>query len=255
MNTIKKFLNIFFSKIIKSPKVRSNIDWTIPVSYKNRHKGRDFLILGTGASLSNFEKEIKDFIREGDLITIGVNSIEEFLIPDYIGFSNRKRFLQFGKNAKAKQLLSILFTDELILKNCKTSFDLIKWKDISSTNYEKTPYFDENETIFIDGTSTNIMMIVAYQMGAKNVYVAGVDGWTKYLETKDDKYYHYHKNEIKYGNVSQEVLHQKIEYWAVAQKKSINGINKWAKESGRSPMKWITPCEYEGVYDPNLLKK
>jgi 4-hydroxy 2-oxovalerate aldolase len=248
------FLNILSkikSKILKTPtvsKIRENVVLEKP-AYFNRHEGRDFLILGTGPSLIEYGDRIKAFAKKKKLIVIGCNYITEFMTPDYHLFVNRYRFIQFASTINPEHsipLLNINFSDELIHKKYTGAYELIMAKNMQ-TPEENT--IDQEGVIYYCGTSATLMVQVAYVMGARNLYIAGVDG------------YNVKGGEIHYTNIaykkklSKEELDAKYKHWFLSiQGESFDAISLWAKINHRLPFIFLTPTNYEKYYDQELLE-
>jgi hypothetical protein len=232
----------------KPPKKRENIVLESPV-YHNRHLGNDFLILGTGSSLLRYGDRIKSIIHEKNLIVIGVNNITSFLIPDYHGFTNKFRLRQYGHTINSKALLSIYFSDEIIEKCCDAPNEFVMWQDLDDP--EKC-CVDDQGIIIHHGTSATLMVLVAYAMGGRRVYLAGIDGFSNYLKTGKEMDLHFHPSAYK-KNVKQEELNNKISYWKGVQKVCLDSIALWAQNNNRLQFKHITPCEYMHHFDGSIL--
>ena len=250
MNILKNsFLGI--KRLIKPPKRRINIKYEQP-AYFNRHIGKDFLIIGTGPSLKKYHVEIKKLIKKKSLIVIGVNNTTALISSDYQGFTNRFRFSQSGKvlNPKTRQLLSIYFSDKAIKKNCNTQYELIMWK--SENQNPKVCFVDDSGVITHHGTSATLMIMVAYVMGARQIYVAGVDGYGKFLKNGDEENLHFEKNDYKI-HIPESELNQKFDHWNIVQKDGLTAIIQWALTNNLLPHKHITPCEYMDLFDGRVL--
>ena len=64
----------------------------VAVPYKDRHKGRDFLILANGPTLQEYRPKIEKFIKKYNPIILGANYLSGFFKPHYHAFNNKKRF-------------------------------------------------------------------------------------------------------------------------------------------------------------------
>jgi len=89
--------------------------------YENVEQDNDFLIIGAGASLKDHIMPIKNFINDKKLISIGINKITEFIIPDYHLWTNNQRLHDQMNyiSSKSKLILGIGIANNLIKKlNC-----------------------------------------------------------------------------------------------------------------------------------------
>lgn len=236
---------------IKVPaKGRENIVLEKP-AYYNRHKGRDFLVLGTGSTLNEYGDRIKQFIAEKNLLVIGVNDITSFIVPQYQSFTNRFRLSQYGGTVvvgKTRGLMSIYFSDQLIAKFCKSEYDLVVWKKVEDASDSR---LDENGIISHYGGSASLMVLVAYAMGARKIYVAGADGYRDLSSSVNDIHY----NDASYkSSINPEVLEEKTKHWFISvQPKTFDAISNWADQNGREMFAMITPTQYSKFFDPEIL--
>lgn len=144
--------------------------------FKDIHKGKTFLILANGSSVEQYQCKLKEFIKQKDCITIGTNFLNGLFKPDYHCFVSRQRFLKYVETIDPESTLLI------------PSF---AGKDIVKLNTKnKAFYFDvmltENpqESLFINemhnylGINVAVSAIYcAIQMGAKEIFAAGMDGF------------------------------------------------------------------------------
>ena len=231
-------------------KKRQNVVLERP-SYFNRHEDRDFIVLGTGATLNEYGEKIKALIQDQNLIIIGVNSISSFIAPDYHGIINRTRLIQYGQTIdknKSRALLSVYHTDALIDEYCQAEHDLIMWRD---TGESQQCDIDSKGIITHHGGSATLMVMVAYVMGAKQIYVAGTDG---YIDPSSD-YHSIHYTDTPYkDNLNKEELESKARYWFTdVQPQAFDTIKLWSKKNNRRPFLMITPTQYQQHYAPKIL--
>ncbi|GEM_PF-2392168 len=257
---MKKLVQMLFGNLYqnsRSNKTRQNIIYEKPF-YQNRHLGKDFLILGTGSTLVSYGDAIKSFVKEKELITIGVNNIVPFIVPDYHGFVNRHRFAQFGNTinkAGSSGLLSINLPDSLIKQHCSAPYELVMLKDSNDPGI--TSLTDEG-IIHHHGSVATYMIMVAYVMGARSIYVAGVDGLKSFDKGgKDESKVHYQDMPYRINKKSnldgagREKKYRRVEG---INTRALTSIAKWAKGSNRTPFVLITPGSYNKYYDPSFLK-
>lgn len=160
--------------------------------FKNSHKGKKILIVANGPSLANNKKEIQDFIDSEKPITIGVNYLQGIVKPDYHLFINRKRFQKYAAQVdkNSKLLLPSFFGKQFVAEagvNDATYFDL---EIADKTN----PTVIENTTQMCVYPNVSISAILlAYQMGASEVYAVGIDGYIDEINKK--MVYFYNEND------------------------------------------------------------
>jgi hypothetical protein len=230
-------LTKFITKKIKEIK-------KIKPKYIGRHQGKDFLILMPGPSLKIHQKEIKNFIKKNSkLISIGGNLLDNMFIPDYHMFINRKRFGSYGHtvNTKSVLLLSYLFSkrqiQEVLDKNTIDKIEFVPFNNKYPS--DKGDLIIKKGIIHSKGGTLSTMAIgTAIIMGAKNIYIVGMDG---YME--DELNHFYDEGDTK-----------KYEDLKIVQENSdmiLNQANKILLAKG-GILKIITPTSYGNFYD-NIL--
>jgi 4-hydroxy 2-oxovalerate aldolase len=145
------------------------------VTYKDRHEGRNFLILSNGPSLVLYQDKIKQFIDLYDPIIIGSNYLGELFIPHYHSFNNKKRFIDHVKvvHPDSSLLLSNTFSKKVIMKYTDRDYEIVQ-----HSNETHCIFTIENGVIMNNCRSISVLSIAtAIVMGAKKVFVAGMDGY------------------------------------------------------------------------------
>jgi hypothetical protein len=219
--------------------------------YADRHKGRDFLVLGTGASINQYGQEVKQFARKHDLLLIGANNITPFAVPDYHLFANRARLQQYGNtvdSARSRALVSIYLTDEMIEQYCAGEHEFIMWRDTESPD---TFDLDDQGVLTLKSLSGTLMLGVAYAMGAHRIYLAGMDGWADFLRKETTQFHFAGHDYEKYTTT--EKRDERLAYWEDVQQRTLHAIARWARENGRVPFESLTPTNYGGFFNPDLL--
>ena len=220
--------------------------------YLNRHKGQDFLVLGTGPSLKTHLQALKSFSQRRNLITVGVNNSYELVDSDYVGFTNRYRFAQFGPHIQTSArsaLLSIHFTDEAIARNCSVPYELVSWH---RTTEAKDCSIDRQGVISHYGSVGSLMIMVAYVMGAENIFIAGMDGSSSGRPLSSDSL-HFRNFPYK-PDLADIQLTQKYAHWFEnVLPISCAAIQNWARDSGRREFVSLTPTSYGDFFDSELL--
>ena len=113
----------------------------------DKHKGSPFLVCGTGPSIDQFPKSFYD---EWPGVTIGVNKIIERFIPDY--------------------LINIHERENIVRDN-------IEGTDLSFRYYNPSAQIDVEKSGLLSmvGTVALTAMTAAYQMGASEIHLIGID--------------------------------------------------------------------------------
>lgn len=160
--------------------------------YRNAHKGRKVLIVANGPSLLKYKKQIAEFIETENPVTIGVNFLQNTIVPDYHLFINRKRFQKYASsvNPQSKLLLPSYFGKEFV-----------KEAGVSECDYFDLDVVDSSSASVIEGTAQHCVypnvsisaILLAYLMGASEVYAVGIDGYIDELNKK--MVYFYNEND------------------------------------------------------------
>ncbi len=156
------------------------------VSYIDRYKNRDFLVLANGASLKQFQPKIEKFITKYDPVILGGNYLGGLFVPHYHAFNNKRRFTEYIESVskKSKLLLGQYISEEMIREYTDSDYERIYYKDLLSSNFE-----------IIDGviqancrTIAVLLLGVAIVMGARRIFAAGMDGYVG-IDTKFSHFY------------------------------------------------------------------
>ncbi len=144
--------------------------------YVGIHKGRSFMVVGAGGTIVEYSDKIQDFIKSKNLITIGVNKMTSFVTPVYHLWTNTGRLLEFGECiSKASKLM----LGGNLAKNIRAKFCNHILVDYVDSPKSKLGY--RNRTITGHyRTAGCLSIMLAHLMGAKNIYVVGMDGYTLY---------------------------------------------------------------------------
>ncbi len=160
------------------------------VKFKDIHKNRNFLIIANGSSIKENQDLIQNFIKEKNCVVIGTNFLENLYKTDYHCFINRKRFLKYVSSVSSTLLLPSFFGHELIDQNTTNEvnyFDVEIRDDISSGLFEKDKHLYKYLNVAISA------IYCAYQMGAKEIYAVGIDGFGKNGKKWE---YFYHEDDV-----------------------------------------------------------
>ena len=205
--------------------------------YLDRHQGKDFLILANGPTLRQFKPKIDQFIQKHCPIVMGVNNLSGLFIPDYHAFNNKKRFIQYINSVapQSKLLFSQYFSEEFIRDYSERAFEFMYYKDSLSH------VFDIHKGVIqVNCRTVSILLIgIAIVMGAKNIFVAGMDGYLP-KDGKRSYLYYDEKNEKTDKSLIFE-QHQ----WC---QKFLDQMNAYLKKNNREYVRTLTPSSYDLFY-------
>jgi hypothetical protein len=214
--------------------------------YDNRHPGRDFLIITTGPSMKEYKNLVRRFIESRDLVVVGCNFLDGLCVPQYHIITNRKRFCTFAHSVPPESifLLPRHFPPWLV-KNVigDRYYEEVMYKD---------KYFADRGSLVIDrkgiiradgGTSAMIALGVAVVMGARNVYFAGLDGFSMY--PPEDIHFFKDSDSIPFDR---RLMQEKNTLDMLDQ------MNEVLRERG-GEIRILTPTVHKKYYAPEILKK
>ena len=142
------------------------------------HEGEEALIICAGSSVKEYQPMIKNFIRDKEPFTIGVNNITDLFIPKYHLYTNTSRFRTYGYKIsnKSEVLLSYGINSKLIKQNLgNREYTIINFTDMK----EGVPLGYKKGKIYgFFRTAGCLSIMIAHLMGAKKIYIAGMDGHT-----------------------------------------------------------------------------
>lgn len=185
---LKKILNEYLFKNIDIISFKNNIR-----KYKNKYKNKDCIITGSGPSLPNIPKE---FLKK--YFIIGVNGSYNYILPNIHVMIDPKAFWVPELREKlVKNNIPFFVTWAWTPKRAifpKKNEIFVPWKRINThldedKNPELSNYmyqlYNNEKLIEVNGFSSSMNVVpeaaipLAYYMGFKNVYLAGLDWGTK----------------------------------------------------------------------------
>ncbi|MBT4260691.1 MAG: hypothetical protein HOD90_12395 [Nitrospina sp.] len=220
-------------------KVISTVGFENKTSFVGRYKEQKFLILANGPMLFAYKEKIDRFIKKNDPIIIGANYLGGLIIPHYHGFINTRRLVKYVDQVHkdSKLLLGAYISDKVIEERVSRDYETVYYQDILG------PKFEINNGVISSSCRTvSILMIgVAVAMGAKRIYVAGLDG---YVNTEDNRLhsdmFYEEPNKIESPEVLME-MHKWCEYY-------IESISKYMIANNGEGVHVITPTAYKSYY-------
>ena len=252
-------MKFYIQLVIKNLKNFNNKNrFFIPKSpnYINIFNNREFLIFGNGPTINDHKVKLIEFIKKKNLITMGGNNITDYYDVDYLGFTNRRRFSRYSKNIsnKTKLLLSPYFKKTFIKKhigNNKSYEEIMYIKNYLC----KSQLIEKNIILFDCRTISLLLMLVAYIMGAKKIYLAGLDGYS-FKNNKLIGDTNFYGNDLDYAFEKGEKF--KINFYKNLVEKTqstLDVFDKYFNEKDKhNYFKIITPTCYYKYYDDNEIK-
>ena len=227
-----------------SPRAKQRLDPTLlRPGYADRHTGATFLVFGNGPSLGKHRKQIVEFIETHKPVLMGANNMRGLPTPDYHGFTNRKRFIQFAHTidrAKSKVLLGAYLADWIIDRHYRGPFERIMYVN----DHDRA--FDVREGIITASCRTvSVLLIgVALVMGAGRVLVAGLDGYGPLLSNNEEIYHYEGQTDFGPRNNKDAYLLETERYCS----RFLNEISQYMVRNELAPFKIVTPTAYSDHY-------
>lgn len=213
---------------------------------ENIEKDRNMIIVCCGSSITDYKKEILQFIKDEDAVAIGMNKMTNLITPKYHLWTNKKRWNKYGHTAKKEsiKLIGCGLNSEKIDKSCEGECIQIDYTDKRGNSID---YKDHHIYGFFRSTG-NLSIMLCHLMGAKNIYVVGLDGLTLHPEEdyKSLKVKH-HCNDYGEGNTAEgswdrcKEVDESISY-------SLNLLKGYGIK-----FEIITPTKFKEYYNPDIL--
>jgi len=204
------------------------------------------IIIGAGATINDYKNEILNYISSNDMITIGINKMTSFIVPDYHLWTNTQRFISQHDciNKKSNLLFGINILDKLINKYWKGDFIKVNYVNESSL-----PISYKDGVICGNFRTAGILAImIAHVSGASFIDIVGMDGFTMYtreeLENKKASHHCYGKGYTDDAS------------WEKCLKKD-NLVNDglFALKNYGVQFRIITPTKFKDFYNGSVLKE
>lgn len=209
----------------------------VKVTYINRHIGQDFLVLANGPSLKENQNKIELFIDKYNPIVLGANYLGGLFKPHYHAFANKRRFTSYVDtvNKGSKLLISQHIPLEMIEEYTDRDYETIYYEDVLGS-----PFDIRNGIISSNCRTVSILLIgIAIVMGAKRIFVAGLDG---YMDSEIKKDMHFYKEEDETKN--REIIADK-HFGNLAY---LEDIEKYLHKNNKEGIHVITPTSYTKFY-------
>jgi len=133
-------------------------------NFINKHQGENIIVCGCGKSLSTLT-------NPQDFITIGVNDIERLFVPNYLVILNNRHGFKddrwnYVSGAKCPHIFTHIKDIGIVSKHNIVPLTLGTFGKLNLDDKTKVDY---------SSNSPYVAAVIAYQMGAKNIGMIGVD--------------------------------------------------------------------------------
>lgn len=207
--------------------------------------GKSALVIGNGATIKEYKKQITEFIDTTNCITIGVNNMTAFWTPDYHLWTNNQRFREFGKSIRPNSTL--LLGSNISLKVIRRIVGGREYVVLNREDREGVPMVYKDGMIYGYFRSAGCLAIMLlHLMGATEINIVGMDGYT--IHKRED---------VMAGKASQHWYgkgHTDTASWESCLEKdkiiedALNNIKEYGVD-----FKILTPTKYGGFYDSTRL--
>ncbi len=207
------------------------------VPYAGRHEGRDFLVLANGPGLKDNREKIEAFIRKTDPVILGANNLSGLFVPHYHAFNNKRRFTDYAGtvSGKSKLLISEYFPDEFIREYTDRDYEKLYYNDVLNAHFGI-----DDGVIRTNCRTISVLLIgAAIVMGARRIFVAGMDGYLGPGTEGKALYY----NEKDEKTDKQMIIERHM--WC---QKFLEEIEAYLQKNGREGIHIITPTTYKAFY-------
>jgi hypothetical protein len=146
------------------------------MNLNNIEKDKTIVVIGAGSTLLEYKDEILSFISINNAVTIGVNKVTGAVVPNYHLWTNRKRWMKYGGcvSRDSKLILGPSITCKHAKKHYGGKYDRIDYVDKKGTQFE----FGKEQIRGYFRTAGVLSIAIAHIMGAKEIFIVGMDGYT-----------------------------------------------------------------------------
>lgn len=204
---------------------------------ENRHKGRKFLIIANGPSIVQHKGAIEGFMNDENVVTVGVNYLQKNYTPDYHMFVSRKRFLKYSQFVSESSTLVVpsFFGQEIVTENyggTSVYFNLEMVEDggVSPVNGVEQRLLNLNVAVSA--------ILMAYQMGASEIFAVGIDGYIDEMNKR--MVYFYNEDDVP---DDKDVASLRYEKFA----EELQRVNRFLQDQS-VPFSIVTPTSHKKYY-------
>ena len=212
-------------------------------------KGKSFLIIGAGGSLREYSDPIKKFIEKENAVTIGINKMTGFHIPDYHLWTNKQRWHDFGDciSSDSRLIFGAGLNTKLINRHYQGEYIQVDYTDSPERTAKQSGVGYDDGVIYGNfRTAGCLAVVISHLFGAENIYIVGMDGYTLHdqKEVLDGLL-----NQHVYGNGSTDGA-----TWeqCIYKDEQVDQALHEIKEYGVA-FKILTPTKFTDFYDGTIL--
>lgn len=184
-------------------------DKNIVKEFSEMLQGKKAVLLSPGKNLMEYKEEVLEFVRSDNCVVFATNFLAKDFRPDYVFSSNMRRFSKMDGNTDSKCIITSN------MKEAKQKDYVINFASYTSDNPE-----------IIDNSGLMLMRFLM-SAGVKDVYVAGMDGYSSFT----DKVYYDSELEYVFSPIASN------RNYAIS--KELSDINKHMN------IHFLTPTEYK----------
>tara|TARA_Y100000034_G_scaffold92333_1_gene111557 strand:- start:6178 stop:6819 length:642 start_codon:yes stop_codon:yes gene_type:complete len=146
------------------------------MSLVNREKGKNIVIIGAGGTLSDYKVKILSFIKKNKALVIGINKMTSVVAPTYHLWTNKQRWGKYGScvSSESNLLFGPSIAKKLVRKHYRGAYDKIDYVDKKGIPFD----YKGGQIRGHFRTAGVLAVAIAHVMGAKNIFIAGMDGYT-----------------------------------------------------------------------------
>jgi len=202
---------------------------------------KNVMIIGAGGSSVQYHDKILEYIKNNDIVTIGINCMTSICVPDYHLWTNTQRFRDQNSciSEKSKMLFGCGLSKDLIRKYYKGDYEVV---DYDGRSQSFVSYNNGN----IKGnfrTAGILAIMVAHVKGARKIDIVGMDGFTLYskkdLDTKKQNQHCYGAGYTDDASWEQDLIKDEMVDMGL---KSLKDYGVY--------FRILTPTKFKDFYDP-----
>lgn len=206
-------------------------------SYTNRHTGRDFLVLANGPSLKLCRPQIQALIKALDPICLGANNLSRLFVPTYHAFTNKHRFVTYADTVSrdSKLLVGENISNDMIRAYVRRDYETLCFDDILDADFD----IADGRILTNCRTVSVLLLGVAVVMGARRLFVAGMDGY------------------LGKGQVTQALFYDEAiepdDYDVIVERhrwneRFLDQIDHYVRDRGQEGIRILTPTSHKRFY-------
>lgn len=211
----------------------------VHLNYINRHQDKDFMVLATGPSLKKSKTDIDRFIKKYDPVIVGANFLENLFTPHYHLFSNKKRFQSYIDDVSpdSRLIISSYLDPKIVKEYTQSEYEIIYHRYGDNFQIQDRCLIGDFRTVVLLGIGT------AIAMGAKRIFIVGMDGYQIIDSSSPDRGLHFYKENQEAEK--EEILLKKHTF----NEKMLDQMSAYfSKIKGQGNFNIITPTSHSKYY-------